>query len=416
MKYTSIVRGIVTVAALLATHLALAGDSAPTFQTYTGIQDSGAYYEIAMPLAEEWNGGLLIFAHGYVEADEPLEIPSDQYDFGNTSLPQVLTDYGYAFATTSYSVNGLAVKEGLDDVRDLLDIFAEQFGAPDPVYIAGVSMGGLVATLAVEQYPEEFDGGICACGPIGDFNVQTSWYGDFRVVFDYFFRDLLPGDANNVPEELFADWENVYKRTVRPRVFRLRNIGKLKQLVKVTGIPIDPDRRLGSLEDSIQEVLYGHVRSTADGIEKLGGVTFENEEKVYEGSKDDAKLNAQVERFDAQTLALAEVSLHYQTSGNLDVPLVTMHTTLDPQVPYKHINLYRTKTILRGNPAEQMNLRVERYGHCNFTEREALTALALLIARVEGPGAVLPIALDGINTDKDASVELTFDKSGNLVK
>lgn len=396
MKYPSrVARFVLTPCCVFVAcaYAARAGD-VPTYETFTGTQNSGAVYEIAYPVAEEWNGGLIVFAHGYVDTTEPIEIPRGQLDFGDALLPQVATDLGYAFAVTSYSVNGLAVKEGLEDVVDLVDIFTADFGEPDPVYIFGVSMGGLVATLALERHSGVFDGGICACGPIGDFNVQTAWFNDFRVVFDYFFPGVVPGDAVNVPVELFENWDQIYARSIKRKYHRFRNLGKLRQLVKVTGAPIDPNRKWGSLEDTVEDMLYGGVRATNDSMLKLGGSNYDNESTEYAGSRDDERLNAEVDRFSADAAALFEVSRFYQTTGALSVPIVTLHTTLDPQVPYQHMSLYRAKTVFRGNPGRLLNLRIERYGHCKFTEREALIALGLLILRVEGAGAALPIALE----------------------
>ena len=65
---------------------------------------------------------------------------------------------GYAFAVTSYSKTGLAVVQGVADVVDLVDIFKKRCAIPRNVYLVGVSQGGLVCTLALEQHPEVFGG------------------------------------------------------------------------------------------------------------------------------------------------------------------------------------------------------------------------------------------------------------------
>ena len=88
---------------------------------------------------------------------------------------------------TSYRKTGLAVQEGIDDLHDLVTLFSSIHGAPTRTYLVGPSEGGLIATLAVERFPETFHGGISACGYIGNFRRQLDYIGDFRVLFDYFF-------------------------------------------------------------------------------------------------------------------------------------------------------------------------------------------------------------------------------------
>ena len=125
-----------------------------------------------MPTA--WNGSLLIFAHGYVDTTQPLGIPEDQLVLPDgTSIPDLINSLGYAFAVSGYSVNGLAVLQGISDSADLVNIFTTTVGQPKKVLIAGPSEGGLVTALSVERYPNIYNGGLAACGP-GTVNVTAS--------------------------------------------------------------------------------------------------------------------------------------------------------------------------------------------------------------------------------------------------
>ena len=65
--------------------------------------------------------------------------------------------------------------------------------------MTGVSEGGLITALAIEQRPDVFDGGLSTCGPIGDFSQQINYFGDFRVLFDYFFPGVMPGSPISIP-------------------------------------------------------------------------------------------------------------------------------------------------------------------------------------------------------------------------
>src|SRR5690554_139498 len=105
------------------------------------IQTSGAVYRICMPV-KPWNGDLVIYAHGYVAFNEPIAIPEDQLSLPEgPSLPEIINGLRYAFATTSYSVNGLAIRQGLDDLLELVEIFAAEHGQPNRVYVTGPSEG-----------------------------------------------------------------------------------------------------------------------------------------------------------------------------------------------------------------------------------------------------------------------------------
>src|SRR4051794_33986473 len=161
---------------------------------------SGEIYQICVPA--DWNGELILYAHGYVNEFLPLALPTEA-----AAYVPLFTSLGYAFATTSYSENGLAIQAGIDNIINLRKRFIKQVGQPSKIYLTGGSEGGLVTTLAVERHPELFNGGLPLCGPCGDFQKQINYYGDFRVLFDYFFPGVLPGNVINVPNRLIAQWE-----------------------------------------------------------------------------------------------------------------------------------------------------------------------------------------------------------------
>ncbi|MEP7187754.1 MAG: hypothetical protein ABI901_01030, partial [Roseiflexaceae bacterium] len=141
-----------------------------------GTLPSKALALICVP-SSGWNGALLVYAHGYVAPTQPIEI--DDPAFGGTPLSSTIQSLGYAFATTSYRRNGLAILEGVDDIRELMAAFPGVAGvAPTRSYLIGFSEGGLISTLLAERSPTLFSGVIAACGPIGDFQKQIDYFGD----------------------------------------------------------------------------------------------------------------------------------------------------------------------------------------------------------------------------------------------
>jgi hypothetical protein len=90
-------------------------------------------------------------------------------------------------------------------------------------------------------------------------------------------------------------------------------------------------------------------------------------------------LNFRVERFTAAPSALAALRA-YRTSGDLRIPLVTLHTTGDDAIPIWQELLY----LLKADPSGRgrfIPLPVVRYGHCSFTTGEVLGAFLLTVSQ-----------------------------------
>jgi pimeloyl-ACP methyl ester carboxylesterase len=323
-----------------------------------------------------WNGELVVFAPGYVPVNQPLGFYYLALPDG-TSLPALVMGLGYAFATTSYSQNGLAILEGVDDIRALLAAF------PSPVrtHVAGVSEGGLVATLLAERWPELFASAFAACGPIGSFRAQLDAIGDFRVLFDYFFPGVIPGSPVSIPgtpiripQAVIDNWQGVFV----PRILLelALNRGRAAELIKVSRAAVDPADPT-SVGKTVINLLTYNVLGANDAAGKLGGNPFGNRFRFYFGSSNDLRLNLQVQRFTASPVARAALD-QYETNGNLSIPLVTLHTTRDDVVPFWHELLYLPKVDL-SDRGRFLPIPVARYGHCNFTANEVVTAFGLAV-------------------------------------
>ncbi len=356
-----------------------------------GLQSSGAVYRICMP--ETWNNRLIVYAHGYVAPNRPVGIPEDQMRLPGSAftVDQLVTGQGYAFATSSYSTNGLAIQPGIPDLLDVVTIFTAQKGTPEKVMLVGVSEGGAMTVLAVEQHPEIFDGGLAMCGPYGSFRNQINYFGDFRVLFDYFLPGVMPVSAIDVPAELLDTWETAYYTdTVQPVLTDAANTAKVDELLATAGVPFDQNDATTKVA-SIKDLLWYNVFATNDARAKLGGQPFDNLSRVYTGANDSATLNQQAARFTADQPALAALASGYETTGHLSRPLITLHTTGDPIVPYWQATQYRGKTIVADNMALHENIAVEAYGHCRFSTFAVLNAFARLVTLVDTPPTYQPV-------------------------
>jgi pimeloyl-ACP methyl ester carboxylesterase len=301
-------------------------------------------------------------------------------NFGDLSIPGVVTSLGFGFATNSYSKTGLAIVQGSNDIMDLVGIYAEIVGEPEKVFLTGASEGGIITTLLIEQYPDIFEAGLALCGPVGDFPFQINYFGDARATFQVFFPYLIPGDPFDPPQWLVDNWKDYYDTVVKPKVLSLSNRDKLDQWVRVANLPFDAENYLETVEVSVQDVLRYAVVNLKDAAATLGGFPFENRWKWYQGSKNDFQLNLIVPRRNAHPDALAEMKTNYNTAGELARPLITMHTLRDQQIPYIHEVFYNLKTISRGSfLTEHINIPIDRFEHCNFTPQEALLSFGLML-------------------------------------
>ncbi|MEJ2757652.1 MAG: hypothetical protein P8046_04130, partial [Anaerolineales bacterium] len=181
----------------------------------------------------------------------------------------------------------------------------------------------------------------------------------------------------SIPAVLMNKWDTKFVPLIYDTL--TANPFNTQQLFSVTGTPSDPSFLNLTIGLSTEGILWYNVFATEDAIDKLGGRPFENFDKVYEGSYDDDALNAGVKRFKAQPAALEEIAANYETSGILQRPLVTMHTTGDPIVPYWHQQLYWNKVLDVYPLYPVQSITIEKYGHCSFTAEEVLGAFTLLV-------------------------------------
>ncbi len=118
LKITSIVWGVVI---LIITSAAWA--EAFVGSCIEGVQDSGSLFLIQRAPEETWNGSLVVYAHGFQDYEEGVEISFDQLILGDdVNIPELIIALGFDFAANSYSKKGLAVVQGSEDILDLVEI------------------------------------------------------------------------------------------------------------------------------------------------------------------------------------------------------------------------------------------------------------------------------------------------------
>lgn len=372
----------------------------------SGTLPSGALYDIQIPATWELlpveNKILLVYAHGYVNADRPVELPSDSISNGYGGQIAindfVVGNLNMGFATTSYRSNGLVAVDAVEDIVMLRSVIQSYFDPTNPqnpgyspptaVILVGPSEGGLVTVLTIEQYPDLFNAALATCGPIGNFYRQLQYYGNAHVLFKYFFGPSVDGINLGSPKRISKHTMDAWNDgTLQAGIIKvlqedyMNNDGnKIMQFLRCSHIPADvtdPE----SVISAILSVLRFPIMATNDAIERLGGNPFNNKYpmRMYSGSDNDRKLNLTVERiYDKNWPTAAQnVADSYETTGALLTPLVTMHTEFDPVALYQHELAYFAK-VNANSPYPQLLIPIKipnRYGHCNFMPDEIIGAL-----------------------------------------
>src|SRR5947209_5494603 len=170
---------------------AKAGDLAGGARVVEGSIGPGALYALHVP--ENWNGDLVVYAHGYEEAPRAIELPDIGY------LRDPLLARGFAVAYSSFSANGYALKEGVQQTHQLRGLFVANFGKPRRTFVVGQSLGGIIGLKLVEKYPQQYAGALLGCGVVGGTRHEIGYIANVRVLFDYFYPGVLPGTLLSVP-------------------------------------------------------------------------------------------------------------------------------------------------------------------------------------------------------------------------
>jgi len=86
-----------------------------------------------------------------------------------------------------------------------------------------------------------------------------------------------------------------------------------------------------------------------------------------------ASVNAGIARYEATPDALAWLEHNYEPTGDLRIPMITLHKTRDRLVPYRHEAAYRARVDAAGASANLVQRSQDSFGHCDLGVQEMLT-------------------------------------------
>ncbi len=346
----------------------------------------GAGYRIELP--EQWNGELVLWAHGFRGLNEEGTGFSRRLTFDEIPARDVIIGQGYGWATSTYRVNGYVPGVGVDDLLRLKDRVAEVARPPRRTYVAGGSMGGATAQLMAQEFPDEIAAALAFCPAIG--NV---WVIDYTVAWHALAHWLI-GD---VPQEMdvtgMLGWAGALGTSDDNGLYLTPAGEQFAALIKdFTGGErwgFDEGLRqqwniafsLGvtfwpSVIDQVP-LPTGAVIAVADDLPPA-----DTREHIYSADPtagiDLQRLNEEIIRVAADPDRRHDPGVGIPT-GELRAPMLAMKTTGDLFTP---IHLDRDYQRMLQESGWERNLVVQtvrRAGHCTFSEREALAAFTRII-------------------------------------
>jgi hypothetical protein len=132
------------------------------------------------------------------------------------------------------------------------------------------------------------------------------------------------------------------------------------------------------------EVLGFDVRYVNDLLARTKLASpYDNTFIWYTGSLNNKALNAGVERVRGTEEGFDYLYRYYQTTGEVRIPTVSLHTTRDPLVPFWHEAVYKDLATHHHRQGLLVQQSVNRFGHCEFEASEVVHAFTGLVGWVD---------------------------------
>jgi len=363
----------------------------PWARVVEGETGPGSLYALYIP--SDWNGDAIYFAHGIRPPLDPITLDANNQD-NFLEVRDALGALGYAFAYSSFSENGLAVKDGAQRTHQLRAFLTSELpGKPEHNYLAGYSLGALVALDVAERFPGHYDGALAMCGMVGGTPRELQYVGDVRALFDYYYPGVLPGDVISVPEPpiTIPELQGRVITAVRVNPLGLYAIASTAQTplafapIGSVGDPTSP--AFQSLVGSLITALYYQLLGTPDVLGRTHGHSpYDNRNTIYTmgtlvapapvpsaliasmiAASNGTPVTPGVTRYDITPDAQNYLDRYYVPTGRLTIPVVSVHNFFDPLVPFFHEPALAQITAAAGASSMLLQRGVPNYGHCNFS-------------------------------------------------
>jgi hypothetical protein len=355
---------------------------------YTAKLETGAYVTAAMP--KNWNGDLVVFAHGGPSLLPPAAT-SSRSDLGKYAYA---VRRGFAWVASTYRREGYGVAMAAADSDDARRFFVARFGKPRRTVLHGASYGGLVGAKLIETYAtnpdgsRNFDGAFLNSGAVTGATLNYQHRVDLRAVYQYYCKNMPRPD-----EAAYPLWNGVApdsKMTLKDldaAVDECTGVGhpaaarseqQKRNLANIAGVMGYPENLLVRHMQAGTLLLRDIVKNTTGGRNPLSNIGVH-----YKDSSDDAALNRDVVRFDADPAAAAALKADGDPTGVLPVPVVSIHSINDPQVVVEGQSAYLDTVKAAGSAGNLVQAFTDERGHTAQSAPELAAALDALMQWID---------------------------------
>lgn len=370
-----------------------------------------ANYKVEVPA--NWNGTLLLFSHGY----NSFTVPLAPDDAGDPTTEAYLLSQGFALAGSAYAKAGWSLEQAFQDQIALLDAFDNsQFGSSLKRTIAwGVSLGGMITAGLVQLFPDRFVGALPMCGVVaGGLGVWNQGLDSEFALTTLQTPIKITGFSG--PFDAFLSYNQAIA-AINAAQLTPDGRARIALSAALADVPgwVDPaSPEPASTDYATQEVnqlawdnnidfLFAYfgrqeLEARSGGnfswntgvdyrVQLSHSIDLAEVKALYAAAgldlnADLAKLNA-AKRIAADPGAVSYVQKFITYNGQLQIPVLTMHTTGDGLVEVTDENAYASVVRSAGDNSMLRQVFVHRAGHCTFTPAETFTALQTLLHRVD---------------------------------
>ncbi|MGW9551123.1 hypothetical protein ACWG8W_08755 [Citricoccus zhacaiensis] len=392
---------------------------APAAVSHQGMLGGERAYALHQPA--EWNGDLVVMP-------------------GRDDLTGVTAQW---LAEQGYGTIGYELSDGWDLVLDeanaeaAVETFEQLAGDADDVVVAGRSQGGLTTRIVADAAPEWLAGSLPMCG--GGAGAISTW--NYKLDTAFALRELVdPDSAMQIQgiEDRAAELQAMNDLVAladsteqgRARAVLAAALSKIPAVDPETGQEIrrgQLDARIDRYIEHLPFAMGSHVRA---GYEQTVGGTFswntgvdyrrelqrsgrwaEVKQAYREAGlslTEDLRTLDEAERFSADPEAVRFVEQTATFTGELEAPVLSLHTTGDGAGTIADDDAYRSTVTAAGSARQLRQTFVASEGHCTFTPAEEAAALTALFDRIETGRwpSTAPRQLDRAAAQLDADSEL----------
>ena len=363
-------------------------------QCMTGRDSAGAYYWLVMP--PEWNGTLVVHAHGGPE----LGTPKRERAAEDATRWAIWSRAGYAYAGSGFRQGGVAVRSAAEDTDRVRALFIAQWGQPKYTVLHGQSWGASVAARTAEIFipPDNsvnpvnlvntnktaYDAVLLTSGVLGGGSQSYNFRLDLRVVYQAI--------CNNHPkpdESAYPLWQGL---PINNTLTRVELAARVDACTGVRHKPTDrsaaQQRNLTTIVDVIripESSLLGHMNWATWHFQDIvfnrlnGRNPFGNDKVRYRGSADDGALNTNVARYTADRAAMADFSADTDPQGRIPVPVLTMHGINDAVAFVELESTFRDTMTKGGSLPRLVQVFTRDENHSYSSDAQYVTAMRALL-------------------------------------